>query len=213
MTIDEQRTQVVECLRAGRVVPQGLFVELGSLLVVVPAEHRVALVVERRWVVAVGVHGQVGIPVGLVEVFLLSGDKEVNFGGRLRHLDELKGVAFLPGRRGRRGWWQRRSSPYCPSSQRSSASPLPEGRNQRVTYYTSPARWRVQSTDKHLVSQKFGQTSSCIFFFIFICSTLQKSDEQYCLFFLTDIPILSNCNFQYQYKQIVNTCSHIMANL
>lgn len=77
MTIEEQRTQVVERLRAGRVVPQSLFVELCSLLVVVPAEHRVALVVERRWVVAVGVHGQVGVAVGLVVVFLLPGDTDV----------------------------------------------------------------------------------------------------------------------------------------
>lgn len=78
MTIEEQRTQVVKRLGAGRVVPQSLFVELGSLLVVVPGEHRVALVVERRRVVAVGVHGQVGVSVGLVEVFLLPGDTRVN---------------------------------------------------------------------------------------------------------------------------------------
>lgn len=75
-TKEERSTQVVKCLRAGRVVPQGLFVELGRLLVVLPAEHRVALVVERRRVVPVGVHGQVGVSVGLVVVLLLSQDKE-----------------------------------------------------------------------------------------------------------------------------------------
>lgn len=78
MTTEEQPTQVVKGLRAGRVVPQSFFVELGSLLVVVPAEHRVALVVERRWVVAVGGHGQVGVSVGLIVVFLLPGDRDVN---------------------------------------------------------------------------------------------------------------------------------------
>lgn len=43
--LEDGGTQVVKCLCAGRVVPQGLFVELCSLFVVLPGEHCVALVV------------------------------------------------------------------------------------------------------------------------------------------------------------------------
>ena len=66
-------TQVVEGLGAGGVVPQGLPVELLRLVVVLPHEARVALVDERRGVVAVRAHGQVGVAVRLLVVLLLEG--------------------------------------------------------------------------------------------------------------------------------------------
>lgn len=64
-------TQVVEGFRAGRIVPQCFFVELRSLFIVLPAEHRVAFVGKCCRVVAIGIHGEVSISVSLVVVLLL----------------------------------------------------------------------------------------------------------------------------------------------
>ncbi|TNN60903.1 hypothetical protein EYF80_028898 [Liparis tanakae] len=69
-------TQVVEGLGARGVVPQGLLVQLSSLLVVLLDEHRVGFVDDGGRVVAVGGHGEVGVAVGLVVVFLLHGGRD-----------------------------------------------------------------------------------------------------------------------------------------
>lgn len=68
-------TQVVKGLSAGRIIPQRFFVKLCSLLIVLLHKHRVALVDERCRVVAIGVHGEVRISIGLVVVLPLSEGK------------------------------------------------------------------------------------------------------------------------------------------
>ena len=69
--INADITQVVEGLGAGGIVPQRLFVELCSLFMVLFDKHGVTLVDKCRWVVAVGVHGEISIPVCLIIVLLL----------------------------------------------------------------------------------------------------------------------------------------------
>lgn len=69
--MDMDVTQVVEGLSAGGIIPQGFFVELCSLFIVLLDKHRVALVNECCRVVAISGHGEVSVSVSLVIVLLL----------------------------------------------------------------------------------------------------------------------------------------------
>lgn len=134
-------TQIVEGLRAARVISESLFEEFGSLLVVLFDEHCAAFVIQSSGVVAIRRHGHVCVPLRLLIVLLLQ-QRESQMGASKvgsrtadnRHLRRsnvsVSDERILPGSRGRTGWCLQCSSLWCPSFQKSSEFPLPVNSKQ-----------------------------------------------------------------------------------